>query len=221
MKTVKGVDEARVPQSFACDNGKYIISYIYKDTQRVIVYGDGKTVYEPETDLGHANGFTIVDGLCYSVRGGGDTKVITFDTSNKNYGSFELAYGASGIAYDETSDMIYTSSRGDLTAYDRKFNVINKTGRVIRTRPFYVQDCGAYGGILMHCISGEDYKGINYIDFYDMINSRYLGSVECDLSEIESLIVDEEGYIELLCNTSEREDYIWKTPLNMKTLCEE
>ena len=29
-----------------------------------------------------------------------------------------------------------------------------------------------------------------------MINSKYLGSIECELDEIESIIVDEEGYIE-------------------------
>ena len=47
------------------------------------------------------------------------------------------------------------------------------------------------------------------------------GSIECELDEIESIIVDEEGYIELLCNIIGYPDYIWKTPINMKLLCAE
>ena len=71
---------------------------------------------------------------------------------------------------------------------------------------------------MMHCVSGSDLQGTNYLDFYDMLHEKYLGSVECSLNEVESLIVDEEGYIQLLCNTKGPDDYIWKTPLNMKML---
>ena len=70
----------------------------------------------------------------------------------------------------------------------------------------------------MQGVSGEGFVGTNYIDFYDMINSKYLGSIECELDEIESIIVDEEGYIEVLCNVIGYPDYIWKTPINLKKL---
>ena len=34
-------------------------------------------------------------------------------------------------------------------------------------------------------------------------------------------ILDEEGYIEVLCNVIGYPDYIWKTPINIKLLCAE
>ncbi len=222
VMTISGAGEAIYPQSFAVSDGKYITSFVNKGNteQRIIVFGDKRTAYEPETDLGHANGLTVADGYCYSVRGGSSAECVTFDPSNKDYGSFDLAHDASGIAYDEKNDMFYTSSRKGLTAYDGHFNVVNNVGRVSRKSTYYVQDCGAYGGILLHGVSGSDPQGINYIDFYDMKNSRYLGSAECDLNEIESVLVDDEGYIELLCYNKTSKNSIWKTPINMKMLCD-
>ena len=220
VKKVKGINDVSSPQSFAYIDGKYIISYVNKRTQRIVTFGDQKTKFIPKKDLGHANGLTIAKGRCYSVRGAGSTKCISFDPSNKEYNTFDLAYGASGIAYDESTDMFYTSARNNLTAYDSDFNVVNSFGRVRRKSTYYAQDCGAYGGIILQGISGSDYHGINYIDFYDMKGGKYLGSAECNLDEIESILVDEDGYIELLCNTKSRNDYIWKTPINMKKLCE-
>jgi hypothetical protein len=130
-----------------------------------------------------------------------------------------MAYDASGIAYDEATDTLYTSSRKRLVEYDSDHNVVKEVGRVSRKSKYYVQDCAAYSGILMQGITGENYLGTNYVDFYDMDNSTYLGSLECELGEIESILVDEEGYIELLCNTRSTRDYIWKTPINMKKIC--
>ena len=219
VMSIKGTKEASTPQSFIRTNGKYIVSFIKEESQRLIEFGADKKVNTPETDLGHANGLTIANGRCYSVRGAGSTKCITFDLSNSNYDSFELAYGASGIGYDETTNMFYTSSRSQLTSYDSNFNVVNKVGRIARTSTYYVQDCTAYGGILIQAVSGEGYVGTNYLDFYNMAEGKYLGSIDCELDEIESIIVDEEGYIEVLCNIIGYPDYIWKTPINMKILC--
>ena len=53
-----------------------------------------------------------------------------------------------------------------------------------------------------------------------MINGKYMGTIECDLSEIESMLVDDEGYIVLLSNVKDKQDLIWKTPINMKDLCD-
>lgn len=219
VMTIQGTDNSVYPQSFVCHNGSYIVTFI-KNEQTIVSFGNEKKVYEPKADLGHANGLTIAGGVCYSVRGGGSTQCVAFDSPDSNYDSFDLAYGASGIAYDPKTGCFYTSSKNNLVAYDDNFNVLNRIPRINRNTTHYVQDCGAYDGILMHCVSGEDVQGVNYVDFYDMNNSKYLGSVKCELNEIESLIVDDEGFIELLCIGERPDSYIWKTPLNMKMLCE-
>ena len=226
VMAVEGSKTAPIPQSFVYNDGKYIIAYIGKDennkdfTQRIVTYGDKRTVYKPKLKLWHANGLTIADGRCYSVRGAGSAKCVSFDPPNNNYEEFDMPSPASGIAFDTTTNMFYTSQRNGMVVYDSNFNIVRNVGRVYRKTQYYYQDCGAYGGIMMHCVSGPDYQGTNYIDFYDMINGRYMGSAECALNEVESLIVDEKGYIELLCNTSGDKDYIWKTPINMKMLCD-
>ena len=222
LMTISGDGISVGPQSFVYDRGRYLVAYISNDhtTERIVAFGAEKTVYEPEMDIGHANGLTIADGRCYSVRGGGEKTCISFDAPSSNYKSFELEYGASGIAYDETTQKFYTSARNYLIEYDSNFNVVKSISRINRDRKQGVQDCGAYGGIMMHCISGEDVQGTNYIDFYNMEEGKYLGTIECELNEVESLVIDDEGYIVLLCNIRGLNDYIWKTPINMKQLCE-
>jgi len=217
VMNVSGTKDANIPQSFDYVDGKYIVFYVKGKNQKIITFGDKKTVYKPSVDLGHCNGFTIADGKAYSVRGA-SSKCVTFDPPNKNYITFDLPFDASGIAYDKQTGMFYTSQKGGMVAYDRDFNIVNEVGRVNHKKTHYYQDCGAYGGIMMHCVSGPNFHGTNYIDFYDMMNDKYLGSVECELDEIESLIVDDEGYIELLSNTKDEKDCIWKTPINMKML---
>lgn len=220
IKTVEGIPTVTIPQSFDYYDGKYVIVYIKYDKQRIITFGEKKTVNKPKLDLGHANGFTIANGKYYTVRGGNSSTCVKINPDKKTYKAFELANPASGIAYDEATNMFYTSQRKYMVAYDDKFNEVRKVGRIYRKTKSYFQDCGAYGGVMMHCVSGEDMQGTNYIDFYDMLNNKYMGTVKCELNEIESLIVDEEGYIELLCNTKDTKDYIWKTPINMKNLCD-
>ena len=218
VMAVSGNDKAIYPQSFAYLDGEYIICFIQDNRQRIVTYGSEKNVYKPEMDLGHANGLTVAGGSCYSVRGYGSTICVVFDPPNSNYGSFELQYGASGIAYDPVTGMFFTSSNKRLVAYDSGFNVVKKIRTIKHKGTYYVQDCGAYGGILMHCVSGEDMQGTNYIDFYDMEAGKYLGTAKCELNEIESLIVDDEGYIELLSLGRGGSHCIWKTPINMKKL---
>ena len=71
---------------------------------------------------------------------------------------------------------------------------------------------------MFRCLSGSSKHGTNYIDLYDMKNGRYLGTFSCDLSEVESCIVDDDGFLEILSNNSSSTDYIWKTDLNINTL---
>ena len=219
VMVIQGTEDSVYPQAFVYLNDMYIVTFI-KSKQRIITFGNEKNVYEPGTDLGHANGLTEVNGKCYLVRGDGSKTCTTFDPPNSNYNSFELAYGASGIAYDAKDAKFFTSAKNILAAYDSNFNVLGSMAPISRSTAYYVQDCGAYGGILMHCVSGEDAQGTNYIDFYDMNSSKYLGSVRCELNEIESLIVDDEGFIELLCIGDWPNSYIWKTPINIMKICE-
>lgn len=220
VMTITGTKEASIPQAFTRYNGKYLITYITKENQRLVSYGNGKEVYTPEQPIGHANGITIANGKCYLVEGY-SAKCTTFDPPNSNYSSFELPASTSGIAYDEINNMFYTSAKKGLTVYDGNFNYVKNVGIISRKNAYYVQDSAAYGEIMMHCISGADFFGTNYIDFYNMSSGTYLGSIECQLGEIESILVDEEGYIELLCNVKGSQDNIWKTPINMRMLCAE
>ena len=83
------------------------------------------------------------------------------------------------------------------------------------------QDIGGHGGIMLRCLSPNGNKhGINYIDLYDMRNGTYLGSFSCDLSEVESAIVNKDGFLEILANNTSGEDYIWRTDVNIETLAE-
>ncbi|MBQ6624125.1 MAG: fibronectin type III domain-containing protein [Mogibacterium sp.] len=220
VRTVKGVKEGVTPQSFVHNNGEYVVLYSVSGnkTQRIIKFGKKKTVIKPKANLGHCNGLTIADGRYYMVKGGSPDGVSFNLTSD--YKPFRLPNNAAGIAYDESNEMFYTAQHMVIASYDKDLNELNTFNRIHRNYRNYSQDCGAYKGIMMHCVSGSDFQGTNYIDFYDMLNWKYIGSIECQLNEVESLIVDDDGYIQLLCNTKKSEDNIWKTPINMKMLTE-
>lgn len=219
ISTISGVREAPIPQSFEYIDGKYVVLFGAKKdrAQRIVTFGDEKKVIKPKVSLGHCNGLTFANGMFYDVKSGGPA-CVSFDKKFSKFSGFNLAYDASGIAYDDKTEMFYVSQFYHMTTYDKDFNPVNHFGRINRNGKHYVQDCGAYGGIAMHCVSGPGFQGTNYIDFYDMLHQKYLGSVECDLNEVESLIVNEDGYIELLTNTTSTDDCIWRTPLNMKML---
>jgi hypothetical protein len=109
-----------------------------------------------------------------------------------------------------------------MVAYDISdgYSVKYRCGVVSHSGTVYTQDCGGHAGIMFRCLSGPNKHGTNYIDLYDMKNGRYLGTLTCDLSEVESCIVNKDGFLEILANNSGNEDYIWKTDLNIDTLGE-
>ena len=226
VKTVTGDGGAVIPQGLGYTGDKYIISYGMGSPNRIISFdvdGDGKTVSVPSVSLGHPNGFTYADenGRCYCVKGW-SSKAYTYEPTSDSYGSVNLSYGCSGIGYDRKENLLYTCSRTAMVAYDISdgYSVKYRCGAVSHSGYVYTQDCGGHAGIMLRCLSGSNKHGINYIDLYDMKNGRYLGTLTCDLSEVESCIVNKDGFLEILANNSGNEDYIWKTDLNIDTLGE-
>ena len=71
---------------------------------------------------------------------------------------------------------------------------------------------------MMRVLSGSNRHGTNYVDLYDMIHGQYLGSIACELSEVESATVDDDGYMLLLSNYTSSTDIIWKTPINIEDI---
>lgn len=226
VKRVTGAGGATVPQGLAYTGDKYIISYGMGSPNRIVsfdVEGDGKSVSVPSVSMGHPNGFTYADvnGRCYCVKGW-SSKAYTYEPTSDTYGSVNLSYGCSGIGYDRKEKLLYTCSRTAMVAYDISdgYSVRYRCGVVNRSGSMYTQDCGGHAGIMFRCLSGSSKHGTNYIDLYDMKNGRYLGTFSCDLSEVESCIVDKDGFLEILANNTSNEDYIWKTDLNINTLGE-
>ncbi len=226
VKMVTGAEGAVVPQGLAYTGDKYIIAYGMGSPNRMISFdvdGDGKEVSAPTVSIGHPNGFAYADenGLCYCAKGW-TSKVFTYEPASGEYGSVNLSYGCSGIAYDRKEKLLYTCSRTAMVAYDISdgYSIKYRCGVVSHSGNTFTQDCGGHAGIMLRCLSGSSKHGINYIDLYDMKNGNYLGTLTCDLSEVESCIVDEDGFLEILANNSSGTDYIWKTDLNIDTLGE-
>ena len=224
VKRITGADGAVVPQGLGYSGDKYIVSYGMGSPNRIISFdvdGDGKKVSVPTISMGHPNGFTYADenGRCYCVKGW-TSKVYTYEPTSDTYGTVNLSYGCSGIGYDRKEKLLYTCSRTAMVAYDISdgYSVKYRCGVVSHGGNVYTQDCGGHAGIMFRCLSGSNKHGTNYIDLYDMKKGRYLGTFSCDLSEVESCIVDDDGFLEILANNSSNEDYIWKTDLNINTL---
>lgn len=226
VKTITGAGGAVVPQGLGYSGSKYIVSYGMGNPNRIISFdvdGDGKDVSVPKIALGHPNGFTYADenGLCYCVKGW-SSKAVTYEPTSGKYSSVTLPYGCSGIGYDRKEKLLYTCSRTVMAAYDISdgYSVKYKTGVVKHSGHTYTQDCGGHAGIMLRCLSGSSKHGINYIDLYDMKNGRYLGTFSCDLSEVESAIVNKDGFLEILANNTSGTDYIWRTEINIESLGE-
>lgn len=225
VKTITGDGAADIPQGLAYTGDKYIVAYGMGSPNRIIsfdVEGDGKEVSVPEIDLGKPNGFAYSDvkKICYCVKGY-SSSAVTYDPESGAYDSMSFAYGCSGVGYDRKNKWMYTSSFTMMAAYSAEdYSVLHTTRTARHSGHVYSQDCCGHGGILMHCVSGSDRHGVNYIDLYDIEKGKYLGSFGCDLSEVESAIVDKDGYLEIMANNTSSTDYIWKTPINVESLSE-
>ena len=223
---VEGAGGADVPQGMAYTGEKYMVCFGMYGPTRIVNYdtdGSNREVIVPGVSLGHPNGFTFNPDKewCYCVRGNSN-KCAIYDVANGDFWTINMPVGCSGVGYDKERKKLYTSARGSLVSYDpESLSVENRFRRVSRSGHEYMQDCEACDGLLLNCVSGSSLHGTNYIDIYDMENARYIGTITCDLGEVESAIVNEEGYLEILSNSSSRNDYIWKTDLNIKKIAEE
>ena len=224
-KTITGDGAADIPQGLAYTGDKYIVAYGMGSPNRIISFdvdGDGKEVSVPDIDLGKPNGlaYSDVSRLCYCVKGY-SSRAVTYSPENGGYDAMSFAYGCSGVGYDRKNKWMYTSSFTTMAAYSADdYSVLHTTRTARHSGHVYSQDCTGHGGILLHCVSPGDRHGINYIDLYDIAKGKYLGSFACDLSEVESCIVDDEGFLEILANNTSSTDYIWKTPINIDSLSE-
>lgn len=229
VKEITGADGHDVPQSFGYTGDRYMIAYGMSGQGRIVSYpvdGDGaedKVVIAPSIAMNHPNGFAYADEnkTCYSVRGW-SSRAITYDTETGDFGTMNFSYGCSGIGYDRKEKLIYTSSRTLMAAYDiRDYSVVNTTDVVSHSGSWATQDVGGHAGIMLRCLSPSgNVHGTNCIDLYDMREGVYLGSFSCDLSEVESAIVNKDGFLEILANNSGSTDYIWRTNINIETLAE-
>lgn len=229
VKKVTGAGGHVIPQSFGYSGDRYIIAYGMSGQGSIVTYpveGDGeegKEYIKPGIALNHPNGFAYDEEnkIGYSVRGW-SSRAITYDETTGAFGTMNFSYGCSGIGYDRKEKAIYTSSRTLMAAYDANdYSVKNTTGVVSHSGSWATQDVGGYGGIMIRCLSPSgNVHGTNCIDLYDMREGMYLGSFSCDLSEVESAIVNKDGFLEILANNSGNEDYIWRTDINIETLAE-
>lgn len=219
---------ADIPQSFDCTDDSYVVAYGMYDTasQRIITFdkeGDGKNISVPDIVIGHPNGFAYSDKskTCYCVAGGSG-RAVTYKPETGEYGTYNFSHGGHALGYDSAEDCMYACSGGSLIMYrntDTGFVKEHIYGSVHHTVDLYGQDCGGHAGIMMRCMSPKsDTHGTNYVDLYDMKHGEYLGTVQCELSEVESAAVDEDGYMLLLGNTTDYTDYIWKTPINIEDI---
>ena len=219
-KALFSVRRGGTPQSMAYTGKKYIVAYNGGSNGLAIYSKKGKLLKTERTGiLGHANGLTYCNNTncCYGVRGS-SSRVDIYDMKTGKFSKTSSKYGGSGIAYDRVKDVIYLSSRTGIRVYspDGKFTHKKLMANCSHSGYVYTQDCCGHAGIVIRCCSGNNKHRVNYIDLYRVKDEKYIGSFFCNIGEVESAIVDNEGYLELLINS--RNDYIWKTPINIEDL---
>ena len=223
--SIKGYKGANVPQGLAYSGSNYYAVFGMSDAQSVVTYNSkGKRVTASKFGfkMGHPNGMTYnpKTGLCYIFKGNTYT-IYTWDPSNNKFGKASTPFSSSGVAYDRTTEKLYASSQTGIREYsnDGAFEHYRLFSRCNHKFRHYIQDCGAGGGFIFHGISGSNKHKSNYLDVYRAADSRYLGTINIKLGEIESVIVTDDGWVELLINhKSTYKEYVWRTPLNVNDL---
>lgn len=221
---IKGYKNAKVPQGFTFTGNKYYILYGMAAGQSIVTYSaDGKRLDASKFSfcIGHPNGITYdpVTKMCYIFKGN-QKRIYTWNPATGKYGKAKTPYSSSGVGYDNASKLLYATSHTGIRVYtaDGKFTHQRLFPRCKHGIFHYIQDCGAGSGFIFHGISGANKKKTNYLDVYRAEDNAYLGSIKVTIGEIESIVVGNDGYVQLLINTNGETDYIWKTPLNVNEL---
>ena len=223
MSITAAYNREDIPQGMAYTGTQYYILY-GNTTQKIGTYDiDGRraATVKFEEDIGKPNAITWnpKTGLCYILKGQ-HNGAYTWNPLTNKIGHVDMPYSSSGIGYDRVTEMIYATSATCIREYssDGKFKHKKSFQKCAHNDTSSIQDCCAYGGIIVHGVTGSESQKINYVDFYRAEDEMYLGSIKITLGEIESMIVDEDGYLQLLIYTSGKKDYITKTELNMNDL---
>lgn len=227
---IKGLGSAKIPQGFAYTGNTYCAVFAMDNTDQALVMYDknGKRVDEIkiEPNCGHRNGLTwnATTGLYYIVESD-QAQLITYNPATRQFGTAKMPTSSSGICYDrKAGNMIATVKSSNLSksnivySGDGKFTVKKYFTRCTHSGSYYNQDCGAHDGFLFHCISGSSVHSENYIDVYRVEDGAYLGTIQSELDEMESCVVNSDGYLELMCNRAGEPDYVWVTPLKVSDL---
>ena len=224
--SVYGDGGAYVPQAMAYTGSKYYVVFGMSYTpKRILTYSaSGKKLKSSKFgySISKPNAMTWdpITGLCYIFKGS-STTIYTWNPATGKYGKAKTPYSSSGIAYDNATKRLYASSTSGIRTYtaDGSFKQVRYNSRCSHGVTQYVQDSGAGGGIVVHALSGGNKFGINYLDFYRTSDGKYLGSFRVALGELESVIIDNAGYVQLLVNHGGTyKDWIWKTPINVNKL---
>lgn len=221
---VTGFSKAIVPQGMAFTGSEYYVLYGMNAMQAIVTYSaSGQKIKSGgfAFNIGHPNGITWdpETGLCYIFKGNQKT-IYTWNPAANTYGKSKTPYSSSGVAYDKTTCEIYATSQSGVRAYsaDGRFTHRKLIKRCSHGIKHYIQDCGAQDGFIFHGISGSNKQSTNFLDVYRAADGKYLGSIRIAIGEIESVVVGNDGYVQLLVNTSGKTDYVWRTPLNINDL---
>lgn len=223
--SVTGYKGNVVPQGMTFNGSEYYIVFGMSDGQSMVTYSkDGRRLRASKFsfNMGHPNGITWdpVTRMCYIFRGN-TTRIYTWNPASNKFGKSGTPYSSSGLSYDPSTGFIYATSRTGIRVYsaDGKFTHQRLFSRCSHRGTHYIQDCGARDGFIFHGVSGADKHSVNYLDVYRAADGKYLGSIQINLGETESVIVNDEGYVELLINhKGTHTEYVWQTPLNVNEL---
>lgn len=221
---IKGYKNAKVPQGMTFTGSEYYVLYGMAAGQSIVTYsanGQRLGASKFSFSIGHPNGITWdpVTRMCYIFKGN-TKKFFTWNPATGFYGKSKVPYSSSGIAYDNGTNTLYATSRTGIRAYSADGNFAHQRlfPRCNHGIYHYPQDCGAAEGFIFHGISGKNKKKTNFLDIYRAVDGAYLGSIKITIGEIESVVVGNDGFLQLLINTSGDTDYVWKTPLNINEL---
>ena len=221
---ITGYGETQVPQAFTFTGKEYYVLYGMDNSQCIVTYNEnGKRIKSTPfpKNYGHLNGITWdpKTKLCYIFKGC-QTTIYTWNPANGQFGTATTQFSSSGVGYDNVTDILYASSETCIRKYsaDGKFTYLGKITRCEPNMSHSVQDCGACNGYVFHGITSTRNRFLNYLDVYRAKDGKYMGSIKVTMDEIESVVVGNDGYVQLIINTDQRTDYVWKTPLNVRDL---